>query len=98
MCYNWFTRRCISAVKGLRATVIYPATQNQIEKYTRQESLYMVDETYELYQKVTLPYIKSMSLSLEVPFYNPKFSVKSVHFHPYLNATSSLSFSFHSSG
>lgn len=47
--------------------MIYPATQNHIEKYKRQE-LYIIDETYELYQQVTLPYIESKSLSLEVKF------------------------------
>ncbi|EFN79752.1 m7GpppX diphosphatase [Harpegnathos saltator] len=50
---------------SLHATVIYPATRNQIEKYLKQESLHMIDETYELYQQVTLPHIESMSLSLE---------------------------------
>ncbi|XP_032683948.1 m7GpppX diphosphatase [Odontomachus brunneus] len=50
---------------SLRATVIHPATPNQIKKYMKQESSYMIDETYELYQQVTLPYIESMSLSLE---------------------------------
>ncbi|XP_039311687.1 m7GpppX diphosphatase isoform X1 [Solenopsis invicta] len=49
---------------GLQATVIYPATQTHIDKYKRQE-LFMIDETYELYQQVTLPYIESKSLSLE---------------------------------
>ncbi|XP_014478992.1 PREDICTED: m7GpppX diphosphatase [Dinoponera quadriceps] len=50
---------------SLHATVIHPATPTQIEKYKRQESLHIVDETYELYQQVTLPYIESRSLSLE---------------------------------
>ncbi|XP_077263906.1 decapping enzyme, scavenger [Temnothorax americanus] len=49
---------------GLHATVIYPATQTHIDKYKRQE-LYVIDETYELYQQVTLPYIESKSLGLE---------------------------------
>ncbi|XP_012524764.1 m7GpppX diphosphatase [Monomorium pharaonis] len=49
---------------GLQATVIYPATQTHINKYKKHE-LFMIDETYELYQQVTLPYIESMSLSLE---------------------------------
>lgn len=49
---------------SIQTSVIYPATQTHIDKYTRQE-LYMIDETYELYQKVTLPYIESKSLSLE---------------------------------
>lgn len=61
-----FTNKCIFSVsQGIHTTVIYPATQNHIEKYKRQE-LYIIDETYELYQQVTLPYIESKSLSLEV--------------------------------
>lgn len=50
---------------SLHATVIHPATQQQVEKYERQETLHIIDETYELYQKVTLPYIETMSLTLE---------------------------------
>lgn len=49
---------------SIQTTVIYPATQNHINKYKRQE-LYMIDETYELYQQVTLPYIESKSFSSE---------------------------------
>lgn len=59
--YNCFPTK---EQNGLRATVIYPASQTHIDKYKRQE-LYVIDETYELYQQVTLPYIESMSLSLE---------------------------------
>lgn len=50
---------------GLHATVIYPATQSHIDKYKKQE-LYVIDETYELYEQVTLPHIESKSFSLEV--------------------------------
>ncbi|XP_029158900.1 m7GpppX diphosphatase [Nylanderia fulva] len=49
---------------SIQTTVIYPATQNHIEKYKKQE-VYMIDETYELYQQVTLPYIESKSFSFE---------------------------------
>ncbi|KAL0124849.1 hypothetical protein PUN28_006601 [Cardiocondyla obscurior] len=59
--YNCFP---IEDQKGLQATLIYPATQAHIDKYKKQE-MYMIDETYELYQQVTLPYIESTSLSLE---------------------------------
>lgn len=45
--------------------VIHPATPKHIEKFKRKE-LYIVDETYELYKKITLPYIESNSLSLQV--------------------------------
>lgn len=45
--------------------IIHPATSKHVEKFIRKE-LYMIDETYELYQKITLPHIESSSLSLEV--------------------------------
>jgi len=48
-------------------TVIHPATPNHIEKYKKQE-LFLVDETYELYQQVTFPHIESISFNLEVYF------------------------------
>ncbi|KAK1123795.1 hypothetical protein K0M31_008486 [Melipona bicolor] len=49
---------------GINATIIHPATAKHIEKF-RRKKLYIVDETYELYQKITLPYIESNSFSLE---------------------------------
>ncbi|XP_076236246.1 decapping enzyme, scavenger [Calliopsis andreniformis] len=54
----------VKTYNGLNAMVIHPATPKHIEKFKRKE-LYIVDETYELYQKITLPYIESSSLSLE---------------------------------
>ncbi|KAL6260141.1 hypothetical protein P5V15_007676 [Pogonomyrmex californicus] len=60
------TYNCIPSEEhnGMQATVIYPATQTLIDKYKKQQT-YMIDETYELYQQVVLPYIESMSLSYE---------------------------------
>ncbi|KZC07267.1 PREDICTED: m7GpppX diphosphatase [Dufourea novaeangliae] len=49
---------------GLKVMVIHPATQKHIDKFKRKE-LYIVDETYELYKNVTLPYIESSSFSLQ---------------------------------
>ncbi|CAD1475012.1 unnamed protein product [Heterotrigona itama] len=49
---------------GINATIIHPATAKHIEKFRRKE-LYIIDETYELYQKITLPYIESNSFSVE---------------------------------
>ncbi|XP_053978170.1 m7GpppX diphosphatase [Hylaeus anthracinus] len=49
---------------GLNVMVIHPATPEHIEKFKRKE-LYMVDETYELYTKITVPYIESSSFSLQ---------------------------------
>ncbi|XP_076758322.1 decapping enzyme, scavenger [Xylocopa sonorina] len=49
---------------GVNATIIHPATPKHIEKFQRKE-LHIVNETYELYQKITLPYIQSSSFSID---------------------------------
>ncbi|XP_012173188.1 m7GpppX diphosphatase [Bombus terrestris] len=49
---------------GINATIIHPATAKHIEKFRRKD-LHIIDETYELYQKITLPYIESSSFSIE---------------------------------
>ena len=49
---------------GINAMIMHPATSKHVEKFIRKE-LYMIDETYELYQKITLPHIESSSFSLE---------------------------------
>jgi len=41
---------------ALKATVIYPATKKHIKKYTRQ-SMYVIQETSEDYQKITKPFL-----------------------------------------
>lgn len=45
--------------------VIYPATDKHILKYTNQP-MYLVLETEEMYQTITLPYILDNSFSLQV--------------------------------
>lgn len=54
----------IKEYNGLNATVIHPATPKHIEKFKRKE-LYIIDETSELYKKITLPHIESKSFSLQ---------------------------------
>lgn len=49
---------------SLKATIIHPATQKHIDKY-KTKQIYIVHETAELYEKVTLPYILSSSFSLQ---------------------------------
>ncbi|OAD55572.1 m7GpppX diphosphatase [Eufriesea mexicana] len=49
---------------GINAMIIHPATAKHIEKFRRKE-LHIIDETYELYQKITLPCIESSSFSIE---------------------------------
>lgn len=45
-------------------STIYPATQKHIEKYSGQES-FLIEETPEIYQQITLPYIENEQFSLE---------------------------------
>lgn len=45
--------------------IIYPATNKHIIKFTRQP-LYLVEETKEIYQTITLPHILDNSFSLQV--------------------------------
>nr|XP_033327638.1 m7GpppX diphosphatase [Megalopta genalis] len=48
----------------LKLMLIHPATQKHIDKFKRKQ-LFIIDETYELYKKVTLPHIESSNLSLQ---------------------------------
>jgi m7GpppX diphosphatase len=45
-------------------STIYPATQKHIEKYSSQE-FFLVEETQEIYEQITLPYIRSEQFSLD---------------------------------
>ncbi|XP_017110207.2 m7GpppX diphosphatase [Drosophila bipectinata] len=49
---------------GVKSTVIYPATDKHIEKYSICQK-YLIRETPELYEKITLPYLKESQFSLE---------------------------------
>ncbi|KAH8268111.1 hypothetical protein KR026_000108 [Drosophila bipectinata] len=49
---------------GVKSTVIYPATEKHIEKYSICQK-YLIRETPELYEKITLPYLKESQFSLE---------------------------------
>lgn len=50
---------------GVKATVVYPATDKHIEKYSICQK-YVINETPEYYKDITLPYITSSQFSLEV--------------------------------
>lgn len=45
-------------------TTIYPATQKHIEKYSSQD-IFLVEETPEMYEKITLPFIEKEQFSLD---------------------------------
>eukprot|EP00064_Thunnus_orientalis_P012452 superscaffoldBa00001910_g12487 len=48
----------------VKTTVVCPATEKHIKKYQRQES-FLVEETGEDYQAITLPYIQKQSFSMQ---------------------------------
>lgn len=50
---------------GVKTTVICPATEKHVKKYQRQET-FLIEETEEDYQSITLPYINSQSFSVQV--------------------------------
>uniref|UniRef100_A0A1B0C0Z0 m7GpppX diphosphatase n=1 Tax=Glossina palpalis gambiensis TaxID=67801 RepID=A0A1B0C0Z0_9MUSC len=58
--------QCIPPVElsGVKTTVIYPASQKHIEKYTICQQ-YIISESSELYEEITLPYISTSQHSLE---------------------------------
>ena len=49
----------------LKSTLIYPATEKHIEKYSQHE-VYIVHETPKDYKNITLPYIKENAFSAQV--------------------------------
>ncbi|XP_053214277.1 m7GpppX diphosphatase-like [Panonychus citri] len=51
-------------LNGIRVTIIHPATDLHISKYSAQ-SFFMIQETPEDYKNITLPYIESQSFSLD---------------------------------
>ena len=50
---------------SLKMTLVYPATEKHIIKYTDQQ-VYIVEETPEDYATISKPYIESQALSLQV--------------------------------
>lgn len=50
---------------AVKATIIYPATEKHIVKYSVQK-LYIVDESPTVYNEIVLPHILSEQLSLQV--------------------------------
>ncbi|XP_013119512.2 m7GpppX diphosphatase [Stomoxys calcitrans] len=53
-----------SELNGVKATVVYPATDKHVEKYSICQK-YVINETPEYYKDITLPYITSSQFSLE---------------------------------
>ncbi|RWS09373.1 m7GpppX diphosphatase-like protein [Dinothrombium tinctorium] len=51
-------------LNGLKTTIIHPATEKHIEKYSAQQ-LFLIEESAEDYANITLPYIESTPLSID---------------------------------
>lgn len=49
----------------MKTTIIHPATEKHIEKYSAQ-NIYMIDETPVIYKNITLPHIKEEQFDLQV--------------------------------
>lgn len=58
----------------IKTTVVCPATQKHIKKYQRQES-FLVEETEQDYESITLPYVQQQSFSLQVRTAPPSLSL-----------------------
>lgn len=54
---------------AVKATVICPASEKHIQKYETQQ-IHIIEETPEVYQTVTLPYLEKEQLGLQVMSYN----------------------------
>lgn len=48
----------------MKATVVYPATERHIHKYMEQD-LFIIRETPESYEKITLPYLEKEQFSVD---------------------------------
>lgn len=55
----------IILVLGIKATIIYPATEQHIKKFEKTQ-LFIVEETKDIYESITLPHILKRQLSLQV--------------------------------
>ncbi|XP_022828617.1 m7GpppX diphosphatase [Spodoptera litura] len=59
--YECFPR---SSINGIKTSIIYPATEKHIAKFSQQER-HIVLETPELYQKLTLPHLEKEQFNLQ---------------------------------
>ncbi|CAJ1057921.1 m7GpppX diphosphatase [Xyrichtys novacula] len=62
--YSTYRLQAPLHLNEIKTTVVCPATEKHVKKYQRQES-FLVEETGEDYESITLPYIKQQSFSLQ---------------------------------
>ncbi|XP_029021802.1 m7GpppX diphosphatase [Betta splendens] len=62
--YSTYRLQAPLHLNEIKTTVVCPATEKHVKKYLRQES-FLVEETFEDYQSITLPYIQEQSFSVQ---------------------------------
>ncbi|XP_061690944.1 m7GpppX diphosphatase [Syngnathoides biaculeatus] len=62
--YSTYRLQAPPHLNELKATVVLPATEKHVKKYQCQES-FLVEETAEDYQAITLPFIQKQSFSVQ---------------------------------
>ncbi|XP_032366769.1 m7GpppX diphosphatase [Etheostoma spectabile] len=62
--YSTYRLQAPPQLNEIKTTVVCPATEKHVKKYQRQES-FLVEETGEDYQSITLPYIQKQSFSVQ---------------------------------
>ncbi|XP_054648230.1 m7GpppX diphosphatase [Dunckerocampus dactyliophorus] len=62
--YSTYRLQAPPHLNEIKATVVCPATEKHVNKYQRRES-FLVEETAEDYQSITLPYIQKQSFSVQ---------------------------------
>ena len=53
---------------AIKTSLIYPATEKHIAKYSSQET-FLIEETPEDYKNITLPFLESEQFTIEVYVY-----------------------------
>ena len=65
--YSQFLCKFPEEINLVKNTLIYPAAEKHLNKYSAQ-GIYLVTETPDIYQKVTLPFIQEQAVHLQVKF------------------------------
>lgn len=61
--YGTYSARVSASLNPIKTTIIHPATEKHLIKYKQQET-YLMKETKEVYESLTLPHIKQEQLAL----------------------------------
>ncbi|XP_077434019.1 m7GpppX diphosphatase [Vanacampus margaritifer] len=62
--YSTYRLQAPPHLNEMKATLVCPATEKHVKKYQRQES-FLVEETADDYQSITLPFIQKQSFSVQ---------------------------------